>query len=632
MMRIAGLLLAGLAPFAGFGQNLAVNPGFEAGTAGWEGFGARISATAGPVHSGTLAAFVENRSGNWSGIRQVLNGVLQDGGYYRISGWVRLASSGVQPVKLTMAKTDGAGTAYTPVAEGAATATGWTRLEGGYRLSVTGALDELFLYVEGPAAAVEYYADDFVIEPCDWRAEANARIEQLRKRDVRIRIVDPGGVPIGGVTVDATQRRHRFGFGSAINGNITNAAYAAFFTNHFEWAVMENEAKWPANEPAPGEVTYAAADEIAAFCRDHGIVLRGHTMFWAVEDRVPPWVRDLADAELASALANRIESAAGHFRGAFAHWDVNNEMLHGRFFADRLGLAIRPWMFTQVRAADPGAVLFVNDFNVVAGTETEAYVQQVGGLLAAGAPVDGIGAQGHFGAAVDPVQVEARIDRLAACGLPIWITEYDSVNADAAVRAENLEALYRTAFSKAAVEGILMWGFWAGAHWRGPDAAIVDLDWAVNEAGRRYQSLLAEWTTRTSGVSGVDGEVPVRGFHGEYDVVLTPPGGRPTLRRFSLGPGTGPQDETFVVHFTAEQPVLHDLRHPDNGNPGGFSFRLTGDAGQTYEIARASRLDPPDWTPVGNLYNPGGTVAFTNAAPADHGPAFFRARAVSATP
>ena len=27
-----------------------------------------------------------------------------------------------------------------------------------------------------------------------------------------------------------------------------------------------------------------------------------------------------------------------------------------------------------------------------------------------------------------------------------------------------------------AVEGILMWGFWAGAHWRGADAALVDLD------------------------------------------------------------------------------------------------------------------------------------------------------------
>ena len=46
-------------------------------------------------------------------------------------------------------------------------------------------------------------------------------------------------------------------------------------------------------------------------------------------------------------------------------WDVNNEMLHGSFFADREGLAIRDWMYLTAASVDPGVDLFVNDFDAV---------------------------------------------------------------------------------------------------------------------------------------------------------------------------------------------------------------------------------------------------------------------------
>jgi hypothetical protein len=49
----------------------------------------------------------------------------------------------------------------------------------------------------------------------------------------------------------------------------------------------------------------------------------------------------------------------------FVHWDVNNEMLHGSFFADRLGKSIREWMFRRAAELDPDADLLINDFDVV---------------------------------------------------------------------------------------------------------------------------------------------------------------------------------------------------------------------------------------------------------------------------
>ena len=40
-------------------------------------------------------------------------------------------------------------------------------------------------------------------------------------------------------------------------------------------------------------------------------------------------------------------------------------MLHGRFFADKLGKPIREWMFKSAAELDPDADLFINDFDVV---------------------------------------------------------------------------------------------------------------------------------------------------------------------------------------------------------------------------------------------------------------------------
>jgi len=307
------------------------------------------------------------------------------------------------------------------------------------------------------------------------------------------------------------------------------------------------------------------------------------------------------------------------------HWDVNNEMLHGNFYGNRLGNWVNPWMFQYAHTLDSNVVLFANDYNVVAGNETDAYKQQIQSLLASNAPVQAIGAQGHFGSTIDPALTESRIDSLAQLGLPLWITEYDSSNADEFVRADNLEKLYRLAFSKSSIDGVLMWGFWAGSHWRGSNAAIVNLNWTLNEAGRRYQALLNEWTTRTNGTTDPAGAFSFRGFHGAYDITVTPSGGQPALRRIILDPGVGISTNLLIVSPTdSSRPILHSVNYSTSG--AQFSFQLSGDAGRTNQIQVSSSISNPSWAPLSNLYNPNGTIGFTNPVPATQTQLFFRAR------
>jgi endo-1,4-beta-xylanase len=46
---------------------------------------------------------------------------------------------------------------------------------------------------------------------------------------------------------------------------------------------------------------------------------------------------------------------------------VNNEMLHGEFYVDKLNdPSIREWMFHRLRELDRGVKPFLNDFEVVA--------------------------------------------------------------------------------------------------------------------------------------------------------------------------------------------------------------------------------------------------------------------------
>ena len=585
-------------------QNLFTNPGFESGTTGWSGnSSAAFTSSTAKFHTGTRAAYLTNRTATWNGIVQSVAGVLQNTNTYYVSAWVLIDNATNQSVNLTLQKTDASGLSYTHIAACTGNSNTWTQMTGNFTLNIVGALTNLTIYIEGPGSNVSFYADDFVltnVPPYDWKPAANARIEQIRKRDVRVQITDSNGFAVAGAAIQVRQTKHQFAFGTAINGNVSNPQYAAFVKTNFEWAVMENESKWYANEPSRSNVTYTAADTLTNFCYTNGIKMRGHCLFWAVDGNVQSWVTNLSNADLRTHLTNRLNSAVNHFKGTFGAWDVNNEMLHGNYYGNRLGNGINSWMFQYARSLNTNLQLFVNDYNVVSGGETDAYKLQIQNLIASNAVVGGIGCQGHFGSTVDPTLTEQRLDNLAQLNIPIWITEYDSLNTNENVRADNLETLYRMAFSKPAVDGIMMWGFWAGSHWRGSNATIVNLDWTVNAAGMRYKALLAEWTTTTNGTADAGGSYNFRGFHGDYDVTITPPGGVATVRRITVAAGAG----TNLVSFTVPPAVPPSfssgaiIRLTDRN----FSLTATGSIGTPYRFWANTNLAAATnpWTLLGS--------------------------------
>ena len=194
----------------------------------------------------------------------------------------------------------------------------------------------------------------------------------------------------------------------------------------------------------------------------------------------------------------------------------------------------------------PSAKIFVNN-NITTIREADEYKDMISRLLSQGVSIDGIGVHGHFDEIADRNVIRYILDKLSAFNIPIWITEYDSNTSDENKRADNLENLYRIAFGHPSVEGIVMWGFWEGVHWRGQNGAILNLDWTPNAAGRRFESLMKEWTTNTSGNTDKNGNYNFRGFHGGYRITVTVPGKGQFNKSLTLTPNKDSLNYKFVI-------------------------------------------------------------------------------------
>jgi GH35 family endo-1,4-beta-xylanase len=312
------------------------------------------------------------------------------------------------------------------------------------------------------------------------------------------------------------------------------ARYQQVFLENFNSAVTENALKWLSMEPRRGEDSYATVNAILAWTDAHGIPLRGHNIYWGIEKFVPAWLKSLDDATLRQSLEARGRDIGRRYRGRFAEYDLNNEMIHGNYYATRLGSGITKEMAGWVRAEDPAAVLYLNDYDITTGRRLDDYVAHIRDLLAQGVPIGGIGVQGHLHAETfDRAALRRSLDTLAQFNLPIRITEFNVPgqrsrfyeNRDAVMTPEEevrtareLTDFYRICFSHPAVTGILMWGFWEGANWI-PQSSLYRRDWTPTPAGLAYRDLvLKEWWSRWEGEVDEAGRFEAPCYFGTYQV------------------------------------------------------------------------------------------------------------------
>ncbi|HEY2659901.1 MAG TPA: endo-1,4-beta-xylanase [Caulobacteraceae bacterium] len=226
-----------------------------------------------------------------------------------------------------------------------------------------------------------------------------------------------------------------FPVGCAVTAErLANPADAALIARHFSQLTPEWQMKMEYVLQGDGAFRFDGPDAIAAFARDHGLRLFGHTLVWYAQsppafERIDGQGRPFADA-----YRNYILAVAGRYRGQAVGWDVVNEAVaeDGDGLRDCLwsrNLGRTDYMrraFDNAREADPDAVLLINDYNLESLPKKRAtFMRLVEDLLKAGAPVGGIGTQSHMAADLRPGAVCEAIGDLASLGLPIHVSELD---------------------------------------------------------------------------------------------------------------------------------------------------------------------------------------------------------------
>jgi GH35 family endo-1,4-beta-xylanase len=157
--------------------DLATNPGFETGMAGWAAFFCgTVQADTNAPHSGSLSAYATARPSTDQGLTISALASAVPGKSHVGSAWVRTSSVTPVLVNMFVQQDDGAGTAYNSVASSAQVTNAWTKISGVFNYDVNGTATGLQLNINGPPAGVDLWVDDISFAPVDTTAVENLLI------------------------------------------------------------------------------------------------------------------------------------------------------------------------------------------------------------------------------------------------------------------------------------------------------------------------------------------------------------------------------------------------------------------------------------------------------------------------
>ncbi len=319
--------------------------------------------------------------------------------------------------------------------------------------------------------------------------------------------------------------RGEFLVGAAITSAMVLAAdVRPFLERQFDVVVAENEMKPLALEPREGEFNFGPADAIVDWAVAKGIKVRGHCLVW--HEEAPAWmfVKDGQPAPrelVVQRLRTYIQTVVGHFKGRVWAWDVVNEALvvsepsvpsvdgwRKSPWYDALGPDYVTLAFQFAHEADPGALLFYNDYETQNPAKRALVLALIRSLQAKAVAIHGVGHQVHYQLSrPDPSELAVTFEEVARLGLRNQVTELDvslcdrwgdavppvtsELLARQARRYAQLFHLFRQNRDK--VEAVLLWGVNDETSWlRPPDGPLLfrgfqpkPAFWAVLAEARR---------------------------------------------------------------------------------------------------------------------------------------------------
>jgi endo-1,4-beta-xylanase len=219
--------------------------------------------------------------------------------------------------------------------------------------------------------------------------------------------------------------------GTELTGNmVNNATITSLAGAQFDMVTPGNEMKWDTTEPGNGSYNFGPGDKVVSFAQSHNMRVRGHNLVWHAQ--LPGWVSGLPRNQVQAAMEAHITTEVNHYKGKIYAWDVINEpfnedgSLRQDAFTNAMGTGYLADAIRTAHNADPNAVLYINDYNIEGeNAKSNGLYSLAQSLLSQGVPLGGIGLESHFIVGQVPSSMLANMQRFAALGLDVAITELD---------------------------------------------------------------------------------------------------------------------------------------------------------------------------------------------------------------
>jgi endo-1,4-beta-xylanase len=416
---------------------------------------------------------------------------------------------------------------------------------------------------------------------------AKDRIEQMRKGNANLTIVDDNGTPVRGARIYFEQQSHDFLFGSNLtplgaNGpNGVNQDWANAYTAIFNYGTLPFY--WDNYEPKQGENNEQALRAMADWARKRGIVTKGQPLISA--DAVPAWAPPPVQ-DMQNALEKRVKETTGAFCGLTDYWDVVNEPISAARVSNPLGNWINARTpavacadaLNWAKAGCPRDVAIINDYRT-----DQDYRDLLQNIMRQKGKFDAIGIESHMHRGNWPLyQVWDTCDRFADFGVPIHFTEvtvisgafntgignqapapWPSTPQGEAAQADYVEKYYTLLFSHPSVQAITWWDFSDMGAWQGAPAGLLRKDMSKKPAYTRLQKLIkSDWWTRGNVYTADDGTAVFRGFYGSYKLTVEKEG-KTIQADLSLARGLDNKLKVQLKGYNQKPPTpLYELAWP----------------------------------------------------------------------
>ena len=140
--------------------------------------------------------------------------------------------------------------------------------------------------------------------------------------------------------------------------------------------------------------------------------------------------------------------------------------------------------------------LLINDYGILnSSSNTDAYITIIN-ILKNKNLIDGIGCQAHGLESTSAATVKSNLDKLAATGLPIYISEFDLNIQNDNQQKTKFQELFPVMWQHPGVEGITLWGYIQSRTW-------LTYSYLVNSNGTARPALwwLAQYIKNPTGIN-----------------------------------------------------------------------------------------------------------------------------------